>query len=282
MKKMNLILAFVLFLSAPNLIACGGDDKPDDPGTEYPGNGGGDSGNKPNGDQIVTPKYDIKVDLTGAIDPGLDPGPDLPIVDATFSFNRYPVSVAEFRDLKERFGTTVQGTIALHMMACEMAIHDKKIGEACMKLVCTESLQKTYKDMFIARLDRPDGQGIAPYHVSAFLQGAHWDTGYNPEVPYKIEMVVNKYMYSSAYQANIIYMDLQYEGNYSAFKDQTSQSVIHTARFAVVQTKDPSVKQCEGGKYFVVTSASDFCSNASIRVKSFDSTYNGVAPFNGK
>lgn len=282
MKKTSLILILALIFSAPLFVSCGDDDEPDDTGTELPEEGGGE--NKPSGgsDQIVTPKYDIVVDLEGAIDPGLDPGPDLPIVDATFSFNRYPVSVAEFVDLKERFGTTVQGTIALHMMACEMAIHDKKIGEQCLKLVCTESVAKTYKELFIGRLNRPEGQGIAPYHVSAFLRGAHWDTGYNPTLPYTVDMVVNKYLYSSIYQANIIYMDVTYRGNYSGKSDDHSHGALNKARFAVVQTKDPNVIQCGGGKYFMVTSASDFCSNASIRVKSFDSVYNGVAPFNGK
>lgn len=255
-------IAFAMILAVP-FYACTDDDEPDGPGGSNSGSGYEQQGNS---STIVEVSDKIDCKIIGIVDEeeGISEG------SLEVSFSRFPASVNEFKQLRSEIGGTAQGIVALQMMACEMAIHNKVVGKKCMELVNASSNIQQMDDLFIKRIGRPEGQGISPYHVAAFLQGTYWNEGYNTQPPYVIKMELKSAAYSSIYQANHIEMRVNYN----------SGSSLTTARFHIVKTKKPDEAACEGGKYFMIISCGDFLSNASIRVKSFDSVYNGMVPFN--
>lgn len=261
MKKTILFTVALFIGSLISISSCSIINSPSD----GQGNHGGHQ--QGNSETIVEVNDKITYEILGKIDEekGTSEGSTIGI-----RFSRFPASVKEFKQLRSEIGGTAQGIVALQMMAGEMAIHNKIVGRKCMELINVSSNMPQMEDLFLNRLDREEGQGISPYHVAAFLQGTKWDEGYNTLPPYTILMKLSDSPYSGIYQANELEMRVLYN----------SGSSLTEARFHVIKTKKPDEKPCENGKYFMVISCGDFLSNASIRVKAYGTTYNGLVPFN--
>ena len=164
------------------------------------------------------------------------------------TFNRFPASVEEFKEVREKIGGEPHGAIALQLMAYEMYRRDRTIGEECIRLNNTTTniqqplrrLNELFNDNF------PDY--ARPYQIAAFLKGASPKNGYNPTKPYTIEIRVNpaiKYQESSIYQTNVLYLQVFTQGRKSGF---VGASVLKTYK-----PNEPSE-----GKYFIVSSCGDF------------------------
>jgi len=182
------------------------------------------------------------------------------------TFNRFPVSVDEWKQVREQIGEEPHGAVVLQVMATELYRRDRTAGADCMKETVTVS-------QYSARIRRLDeiyntaGSNARPYQMAAFLTGASWDNGYNPTKPYTIEMRVataKSYGYSNDFQATVIYLEIKSNG--------------HTVNdgwqpFAVLKTHK-SGEPGENGTFYIVSEGSSIYDNC--REKSFTVPFNGL------
>ncbi|MFC2610362.1 MAG: DUF6935 domain-containing protein, partial [Capnocytophaga granulosa] len=163
---------------------------------------------------------------------------------ATISFSRFPSSVAEFKAVRERIGTTPQGAIALEVMAMEMYRKDRAVGEECLKLCNVKSnvrpIIRRLKELF------GEDEGYArPYQMMAFLKGATPYNKYTPDTPYTVEIEVhpvNGYQNSEIYGTNVLYLNLKTSGSQS----------VDFMQVAVLKTKNK--EEMSAGRYYLVQS----------------------------
>ena len=202
----------------------------------------------------------IDVTMTGEIDHETH----TPGQSGSVSFNRFPASVAEFKEVREKIGKEPQGAVALEVMAMEMYRRDRNVGTECLKWcntstntnACLGQLKETFgKDVNYAR----------PYQMAAFLEGATPDNGYKPNEPYTVTIDVREnrpYEYSKIYQANVLTFWIHCGGARSGTK--RSIQVVKTAKKDEV-SKDP---------YFVVFNCPDLYTQ--VEEVSFKTPFEGL------
>jgi hypothetical protein len=183
---------------------------------------------------------------------------------ATIQFSRFPATVAEFRQVREKIGGEPHGAVALQLMAYEMYRRNKSIGEECIRLNSATNNVKIQLRR-LGELFGKDENYARPYQIAAYLSGANPKNGYNPTAPYTIEIATgisaDSYQESSIYQATSITLRVMTEG-----RDGGYQPV------SVIKTLKPS--EPSEGKYFMVYA----CSGIYVQVKpiSFAANFEGL------
>ena len=144
----------------------------------------------------------IEVTMTGEI----DHEKHTPGQSGSVSFNRFPASVAEFKEVRERIGKEPQGAVALEIMAMEMYRRNRSVGTECLKWCNTF----TNTGACLDRLKEIFGTDInyaRPYQMAAFLEGATPQNGYKPNEPYTVTSDVREnrpYQDSGIYQTKVL------------------------------------------------------------------------------
>ncbi|MCI6154391.1 MAG: Ig-like domain-containing protein [Bacteroidales bacterium] len=202
----------------------------------------------------------IQVTMTGKIDHQVfTPGQG-----GKVSFDRFPVSVAEFIQVREQIGTEPQGAVALEVMAMEMYRRNRNIGLECLKL-CNTS---TNVNSCVGRLKELFGKDVnyaRPYQMAAFLEGATPENGYNPTEPYTVSIQVREnrpYQDSGIFQTKVLAFWIECGGS----KPGSKRGI------EVLKTKKPN--ETSKGKYFIVFNCPDLY--FQVEPISFDATFNGL------
>lgn len=201
----------------------------------------------------------LNVTITGKIDHNVHtPGQTGQVV-----FNRFPASVAEFTQVREKIGGEPHGAIALQIMAMEMYRRDRAIGTECLKLNNTTTNVKGCLDR-LKELFGTDVSYARPYQAAAFLSGATPDNGYKPNEPYTINIEVRgnrPYQETSIYQSKVLAFFIECAGR----KDGK-------VGIEVLKTKKPG--ESSNGKYFIVFNCPD--TYFQVEPISFDATFDGL------
>ena len=186
-----------------------------------------------------------------------------PSQSGSVTFNRFPASVEEFKQAREKIGGKPHGAVALQIMAYEMFRRDRTVGEECIKLNNTTSNTRSPIGR-LRELFGNDANYARPYQMAAFLKGATPKNGYSPSKPYKIEVKVNKaqrYQYSEIFQTNVLYLQVLTQG-----KSTGAESV------AVLKTHKPD--ESSNGEYYIVMNSPGLYS--SVQAVSFTTPFKGL------
>ena len=179
------------------------------------------------------------------------------------TFNRFPATVEEFKQVRGQIGKEPHGAVALQMMAYEMYRRDRAIGEACIRL--NNSLSNVNQPISRLReLFGNDSNYARPYQIAAFLKGATPQNGYSPSKPYTVEVrvhPVNRYQYSNDYQTQVLYLQVLTKGKSSGVE---GVSVLKT-----LKPGEPSE-----GQYFIVFNCGGVYSQ--VQQVSFANPFNGL------
>ena len=187
----------------------------------------------------------------------------LKVQSGKVSFNRFPATVEEFMQVREKIGSEPHGAVALQIMAYELYRRDRSVGAECIEL----NNIKTNVSSATRRLNELFGNdaGYArPYQMAAFLKGATHLNGYKPSKPYTIEVKVSRvhtYQYSEIYQAQVLYLEVLTKG-----KDRGYETV------EVVKTYKPD--EPSEGKHFIVFNSPGLYSQ--VRAVSFTTPFQGL------
>ncbi len=102
---------------------------------------------------------------------------------ASCTFDRFPWTVAKFKELQSQVATEPQGAVTMVLIAMEIFRKYPVIGEKCLYLTTTENehdpnnLGRMSKDRIMYRLNEllrgNDNYYARPYQVAAYLKGAH-------------------------------------------------------------------------------------------------------------
>jgi len=183
---------------------------------------------------------------------------------ATVSFNRFPTSVDEFRQVREQLGYEPHGAVALQVMAYEMFLRNKELGKECIKLNNLTSVVMSAVGR-LTELSRPNDSYARPYQMAAYLKGSSWENGYAPDKPYTVTIRTRpgvQHQNSTTLQAMVLYLDINVEGG----KDKGWSPV------SVVKTLKPG--EPSEGKYFIIFDSCDMYSQ--VRECSFAKPYAGL------
>ena len=187
----------------------------------------------------------------------------LKVQSGKVTFNRFPASVEEFMEVREKIGGEPHGAVALQIMAYEMYRRDRNMGNECIVLNNTGSNVNSA----IRRLNELFGNdaGYArPYQMAAFLKGATPQNGYQPATPYTIEVKVSRvhpYQYSEIFQNKVLYLEVFTKG-----KDRGYEVV------EVLKTYKPD--EPSEGQYFIVLNSSGLYSQ--VKAVSFSTPFQGL------
>ena len=267
-------IAFMAIFAVLSLISCQKDNNP----TPNPDPKPAPTPNPtPNPTATIVPATNLP-ELTVTIKGAITIGKAVDENAETFSFNRFPNSVDEFKTVREKVGSAIGGGVLLQIMAMEMYSHNKPIGEACIRLCVT----KTYQNMVIDGFKRVFYEYKKPYAAASLLAGANPREGNNPTEPYAITVKVDEVLmkdaekeaggtYSSIFDAYVLYLKVD---NFRRLKGNGEMSKAYS-QFAVVKTAKKD--EPSENKYYVVQSSGDIL--VDPEPISLSSTYNGVAPF---
>ena len=179
------------------------------------------------------------------------------------TFNRFPATEAEFKQVREQIGEEPHGAIALQLMAYEMYRRDRTVGEECIRLNNTVN-NVTPATSRLKELFGNDANYARPYQIAAFLKGAAWDNGYKPSQPYTVEVRVSdiqQYQNSNDYQTMVLYLEVLTQGKPSGYE-----------RIAILKTLKPG--EPSEGKYFIVFNSPGLYSQ--VRAISFATPFQGL------
>ncbi|MDY0102310.1 MAG: hypothetical protein RBS07_05190 [Lentimicrobium sp.] len=135
---------------------------------------------------------------------------------ATCSFDRFPWTLAKFRELQAQVSTEPQGAVTMVLIAMEIYRKYPVIGEKCLYLATTVNEHdpnnegRMSSDRIMYRLSEllrgTDDSYARPYQVAAYLKGATQQNGYVPEKPYTVEVEAMNfpYEYNSTLDAKFI------------------------------------------------------------------------------
>ena len=160
----------------------------------------------------------------------------------TVSFNRFPVSVDEFKKVQQQIGNEPHGAVALELMAIEMYRRNAETGTECLKL-CNTPLNVNSQTRRLKELFGNDTNYNRPYQVAAFLKGATPENKYTPNEPYTVEVKVNNgrpYQKITDYQSTELYLEVLTKGK------------AHGSETVYVVKPNPCRDYPEGSKYFLV------------------------------
>lgn len=139
---------------------------------------------------------------------------------ASVSFNRFPDTIDEFKQLQGTLGKEPHGAVALEVMAFEIYRKDKDAGVECLKLNNTSNNILSVVNR-LRELYRSGDSYARPYQAVAFLKGASPENGYIPTRPFTVEMRVSpvtKYQDSSDYQSTMLFIDVYSNGHSSNWR----------------------------------------------------------------
>ena len=202
----------------------------------------------------------LEVTMTGKI----DHEKHTPGQSGSVSFNRFPASVAEFMQVREKIGKEPQGAVALEIMAMEMYRRNRSVGTECLKWCNTF----TNTGACLDRLKEIFGTDInyaRPYQMAAFLEGATPQNGYKPNEPYTVTIDVREnrpYQDSGIFQTKVLAFWIHCGGGKPGSKKGIE--VLKTLKKDEV-SKDP---------YFIVFTCPDLY--FQVEPISFSATFEGL------
>jgi len=205
-----------------------------------------------------TPSTPFEVNITGTISHTTHTVGQ----SGTVSFSRFPATVDEWKQAREKIGGQPHGAVALQLMASEMWRRNNTTGRSCIDL---NNVTSNITSCVNRLNDVFSPSSARPYQMAAYLKGASWQNGYNPTKPYTIEMRVaagRPYTNSSTHQATVIYIEVISHGH-----DSGSVPV------AVLKTQRPG-EPGENGKFFIVFECSSLYNRC--REISFTNPFNGL------
>ena len=130
------------------------------------------------------------------------------------TFDKFPATLAEWKEVQKQLGGEPQGAVALQVMAFELYRNNRADGEQALSLNNTsinynstvERLREMMgKDKYYAR----------PYIARAMLRGATPENGYETQPPYIIDMKVDpnkEYQESQLLKGTVIYLLIDSKG----------------------------------------------------------------------
>lgn len=133
---------------------------------------------------------------------------------ASVTFDRIPTSVEEFKDLQQYLGKEPQGCVALQLMAMEMYRRDRVEGEECLKLNNTTTNLPSIVNRLKEVLCGTDSYA-RPHLVATYFEGATPQNGFNPDIPYKVNVRSSQtqdYQRSQMLQGYVLYLNVYSEG----------------------------------------------------------------------
>lgn len=250
LNRLHLSLLSLATVASLALFSCGGSTTPDngkkqtpeDPKKENPDN-------NPNTGNLPA----LSVSIEGEINPTTFVSGQ----KGSVSFNRFPASVEEFKQVRNRIGKTPHGAAALNIMALEMYRRNANIGMQCLEIIGT----KNYVAPKGALMNKLKGGVKKPYQYAAYLDGARYDNGYKPTKPYTIRVKVDEGRQYGKSGNDIIYLNL-YIVNNGSDKDAIIKLTRHDE-----ENMDPK------NEYFLV-----YMSDAYFNVRDikFDQTFEGL------
>ena len=204
-------------------------------------------------------------------------------------FDRFPNSIEEFEALRLQIGNNPAGAVALIIMSFEMYNRDNSIGTECVKRV----LQKTdliglvngstpkLKSAYKTRSENNDFK--SSFHTATFLKGACSETGFNPTLPYTIEVKVDpngklkdySETYNGYYIPVMVRSQAAYEKNKVAKMDELKSENGSWMPVTLITTKKTDRSDFSKGIYYISTSCSSLYNTApfmSLR----DGDFNGL------
>lgn len=182
----------------------------------------------------------------------------------TVSFNRFPSTVNEFKQVQQKIGGEPHGAVALGVMAIEMYRRNRSIGLECLKLSNTTTNVQPQVRQF-NQLFGNDESYKRPYQMAAYLKGATPENGYNPTRPYTVEVIVDpvqSYQKSDMYQSTYLFLRILTKG-----KDSGSDRV---RVLKTQKTNEPGEK----GKFFIIDNNPGM--SHGLKEKSFSKEFNGL------
>jgi len=154
------------------------------------------------------------IDITTATTGGINPDTYKAGETATVSFSDIPKTVAGFKELQQKLGTTPEGAVALQLIAFEMYNQNKTVGEECVKLNNVEnnipSVMRRLPDIF-----KKDDTYGRPHLVATYLNGATPQNGFNPTKPYTIQVrtsAAHPYERCQSLKGYILYLEVYSSG----------------------------------------------------------------------
>ncbi|MDO4771741.1 hypothetical protein [Porphyromonas sp.] len=182
----------------------------------------------------------------------------------TVTFNRFPATVKEFEEVREKIGSEPHGAVALQVMAYEMFRRNKETGSTCIELNSVSNI--TGPDSAPIRqlsILFNEDNSAHPYQMASMLKGATPENGYNPIKPYTIEVYSDHgrgYEKSQAYQATVVRMYVVTSGR-------------SDRKFPVSVVKTLKPDEPSKGKYFIVTNSPIY---SRVQEKSFAQEFKGL------
>ena len=160
---LNQFNGWMLAVASVMLLSLGACDK-NEPGEEKPKN---------------LPDIDVKIEGT------IDHQKLVEGQKGSVTFNRFPATAQEFKEVREKIGKEPHGAVALQIMAYEMFRRNQRIGMECINLnsTNTNSGEKSSAVRQLRLLFNNDNSS-RPYQMAAYLKGATFENGYSPTKPY--------------------------------------------------------------------------------------------------
>ncbi len=199
MKKRNILSAFICMTA---LVACGQE--------QAAISSNGNQGETQAATEQLSPATKITFKLKGKINHDRWDKSQT----AEVEFSRIPQSIEEFTELQKTLGKEPQGAVALQIMAFEMFHRDSNLGSQALDLNNTQINASGTKRRLKEVLREDDSYG-RPYLAAALLVGATPENAYSPSKPYKVSLRVDpvtKYQYSSDYDGEVIYLQVDGKG----------------------------------------------------------------------
>lgn len=257
LNKLHLSLLALATVASLALTACGGStpdngkkQTPEEPKKENPDNNNTNPGNNnSNTDNLPA--------LTVSIEGEINATKFVSGQKGSVSFNRFPASVEEFKQVRNQIGKTPHGAAALNIMALEMYRRNANIGMQCLEIIGT----KNYVAPKGSLMNKLKGGVKKPYQYAAYLDGARYDNGYKPTKPYTIRVIVDEARQYSKSSNGIIYLNLYIVNNGS-----DKNAIIKL-------TRHDEENMDKTNEYFLVY-MSDAYSN--VRDIKFDQTFEGL------
>jgi len=137
-----------------------------------------------------------------------------PNKEATVTFNEFPTTLAQWKEMQKQLGSDPQGAVALQVMAFELYRNNRADGEQALRLNNTSTNYNSTVER-LREIMGKDQYYARPYIAWALLQGATPENGYYVRPPYTISMKVDpnkKYQESQLLKGTVIYLLVDSKG----------------------------------------------------------------------
>lgn len=137
-----------------------------------------------------------------------------PNKETSVSFNEFPTTIDEWKQMQRKLGSQPQGAVALQVMAFELYRNNRTDGEQALKLNNTSTNYNSTVER-LREIMGKDKYYARPYIAWALLEGATPENGYYVRPPYTIRMKVDpnrKYQESQLLHGTVIYLLIDSKG----------------------------------------------------------------------